>query len=244
MTSRLPPQLGLLLGKALCAFVVFGATSVVVAMLLLSGVDPAAHRDATIERQIAAQLVGCLFLLCLVAFAPPLVGWRIDRKGALHALLAYACVLPLWFLFVVGWVWALGMLGHPPQPQEHLDYFARPHRLMPFLVVLLTVCVVQPIAEEALFRGYLTDALEALFGTRLGNLACAALFGVVHGLDKGLPAVVERAPALFLLGLLFARLRQLGGSLAWPALAHILHNMVMVGLVTFDPRGFDNLLRR
>jgi membrane protease YdiL (CAAX protease family) len=224
---------GLAWAKAVFAFVAF-VLPVALAGPWLASVDRVKDPDGWVQRALAAQLGGCVVLLAFCAFVRPSASWRISGRLVLRAAAAYLCFLVPWMLIVLGYASLLQAAGKPIEAQPHLMYFTRTHALgSPYLLALLTVCVVQPLAEEALFRGHLTDALTSVLGTRLGDLAGAVLFGLVH-------TPLQNAPPIVLLGLLFAVLRRRSGSLAPSALAHCLHNTAMVLLAGLEPRLLTN----
>ena len=227
---------GAMLATAVCSFAVFAVTAIVFGMVFVREIDKKAQPDLWIERTLAGQFAGCMALLIFAWFVPPRAHWRIDLRTAVRTIAGYLGFLVPWVLFVVAYTWAMQMLDYPVTAQDHLQYFVRPHGLTPaFALVLLTVCVIGPIAEEVVFRGHLTDALVATFGVAVGNLLSAILFGLLHGAAIAAP--------LALLGLLFQRLRHIHGSLAPPVLAHILHNTITVGLAMLDPKLLEALQR-
>jgi len=87
--------------------------------------------------------------------------------------------------------------------------------------LILTVGVVTPIVEEALYRGVLYGWLQGLLGRHLGILASAAIFAIEHhGLALG------SVPVSFVLGALFAWLYHRSHSL-WPSV--IVHGASNIG---------------
>ena len=81
----------------------------------------------------------------------------------------------------------------------------------------LLLCLLAPVSEEILFRGFVYQAGERIGGGRAALLLSAALFAAAHGTPmKALAAL----PAGLVLGC--ARLRE--GRLAAPILLHILAN--------------------
>ncbi len=87
--------------------------------------------------------------------------------------------------------------------------------------VVLAVCVVTPLWEEALFRGAFFSGFSRRLGAPLAILATAALFAAVHALPPALPY-------LFVLGLGLAWLRWFHRNLWAPIVVHAVNN----GIVT------------
>jgi len=88
------------------------------------------------------------------------------------------------------------------------------------LVVLLTVTVPVPFAEEVFFRGFAYRLLRARWGPPAAMGVTAVGFALVHGLEPAawLPVVP--------VGLVFALLAEWSGSLWPPVLAHSMVNGV------------------
>lgn len=184
-----------------------------------------------VERKVLATGGGFLPLLALALLLrrDPRFPWRIAPRRLLHAVAVYTLCLVPWFVFASTLhPWLMELLGQPAPVQEQLRYFGEPHpHGATFALMLGIVCVVGPVAEEVLFRGFVHNALERILGVRLALVLGAALFGLLHGLPFALP--------LALLGLLFGWLRVRYGSLAAPALAHALHNSLTVLLTSVNP---------
>lgn len=83
--------------------------------------------------------------------------------------------------------------------------------------------------EESIFRGALTDGLEAAFGPRQALAIQAVAFGAAHwhGVPRGVAGVLLATVYGLMLGLLRARTR---GLLA-PMLAHLFANLVVFSLL-------------
>ena len=87
-----------------------------------------------------------------------------------------------------------------------------------WVVVLLCVCLLPAIVEEALFRGVLTEAF-ARHSVWLGALVPSLLFGIFH-FD------LAQSAGTAVLGLGFAAARLYTGSMLAPAVAHGLNNLL------------------
>ncbi len=87
------------------------------------------------------------------------------------------------------------------------------------LVVLLGGAIMAPLVEEIFFRGFVFAGLRGRWGWQKAALVSAGLFALAHIIPT------SWAP-IFILGLIFAFLYQLSGSI-WPAiLMHMLTNSV------------------
>jgi uncharacterized protein len=91
--------------------------------------------------------------------------------------------------------------------------------------MLLLIAGLVPIAEELLFRGMLYPLLRARMGPAAAIVLNAALFAMAHVL----PILI---PALFVVGLLLAFLREWSGSVVPCILYHMLQNAISTFAIT------------
>jgi uncharacterized protein len=94
------------------------------------------------------------------------------------------------------------------------------------IAVGLLVCVAAPITEEIFFRGFLFAALWKRFGWVAGALVSGLIFGFIH--VGGTAA--HFLPLLALLGVLFAVLYRVTGSLLPCIGLHALNNAIALGV--------------
>lgn len=182
---------------------------------------------------LATALGGVAMLAFAVRF-PPTVAW-----GRARLVRTVGCYLPFaaaWVSFVVGYLAAMRGLGQPVPPQPALDQLAQQGLTAATLPTVLGAVVLAPVVEEVLFRGYLLDVLLRVLRPWFAQLLTAAAFGAVHGLGYALPLAV--------LGLFFGWLRQRTAAL-WPsAVAHALHNGLVVAVAIAWPASLDLLYPR
>lgn len=224
-----------LFARALLGFLCFAFPPTLI-LLVWQQLAPAANEDRLLERVFAAHFTAALLVLALASWLRPEADWRMRLRTAVRTTATYLSFLVLWMLGVWAYGVLLERLGHPLTPQPHLLYFTRgPHFEFGFVLALVTVTVFGPLAEEIVFRGYLSEALRRVLGTWTGEVLAALLFGLLHGLENALPIAA--------LGFFFALLRRNSGSLAPAALAHILHNSVTVALAMAAPKLLPTLHR-
>jgi len=195
----------------------------------LVGADvEAIAKDVSIR--MGAMSVAALALLLLTRAMPP--GPTLLPLRPIQVVLRFVPFYLAWAVFAVGCLALLRALGASTEPQEQLVYLQQ-HRFVHWggVAVTLGVVVFGPLAEEILFRGYLQELCVACVGERAGILACAALFGVVHGAAYALPIAV--------FGWFLGDLRRRHGSLLAPWLAHAMFNAVSVFLVLYWPDFLD-----
>ena len=98
-------------------------------------------------------------------------GWKAFQYICIGIGLQYVAVLIYAVLKYVGQ--GLGM----EFPEVSFDYFQTGQSTM---LVLLYTCILAPITEELLFRGFLLKSLSVV-STRFGVIVTALLFGLMHG---------------------------------------------------------------
>jgi membrane protease YdiL (CAAX protease family) len=139
---------------------------------------------------------------------PPGVGWK--SAGAMLVLLLVA-------FLIMSVIWAAIF---NPKPEELLKQLGANETTSLLLLSAALTCVVAPICEEFLFRGYVFTALRSWRGTWPAAVITGLLFGAVHA---------GSAPALDLvplagLGFGLCLLYRYTGSLYPCIVAHSLNN--------------------
>ena len=217
-------------GRALGACAVY-FTVVMLAMGLLrvpplsDGVVP------NVEGGVLAMLFGVAALLVYAAYFPPPVRWL--QRGVLgRAAATYAVFLLVWVpLAMIVYPWVLRHLDAPLAAQPTLRYLAEPSlvRSTPrSITVIAMACLIVPLAEEILFRGYVQEMLKRFMPTTTAVVVAAVLFGLAHDVEYAVP--------IGFLGLLFGVLKERCGCLAVSVFAHALHNTITVVLVICFPQ--------
>ncbi|MDA0374994.1 MAG: CPBP family intramembrane metalloprotease [Planctomycetota bacterium] len=214
---------------AACTFLALVVTSTVLLFLITGGdVDPDGSAGQ-VEIGMLAQLGGSIAALLLALAWPHALPWRGDG-AVLGPLVRYACALPVWLVIAVGTSLVWSALGWPLADQPHLSYFADAEPGFAWIGVLAAVCVVGPVLEELIFRGFLLEGLAARHGVPIAVSVSSVLFGLVH-VGAGTVLILP----ISALGALFAWLRLRHGGLLAPILAHVAHNSLMVTVVTLAP---------
>jgi len=118
-------------------------------------------------------------------------------------------------LFNVGYAALLGLFDLQIQPDITMAFENTNYPL----ILLFGGAVVAPIVEELFFRGFVFAGLRGRWSWQTAAVVSAGLFALVHFVPTSILPI-------FLLGLIFAVLYQLSGSI-WPAiLMHMLTNTV------------------
>jgi membrane protease YdiL (CAAX protease family) len=209
----------LVLGFAFLVALPFGADAIV----LTGGegeLSPIGAAVLLLSTQVALLLVSWLLVFRPGALAglPSLPG----RNAAAAVTAGLGWGLGAWVgaTVVAGAVIAgLQAIGIEPEPQVAGKAIAT---VDPWLVVL-SVVIMAPVAEEVFFRGVVFNALRREVGRRWAFLGSAALFGVIH---LELVGVVP----LFLLGLALAWIYERTDNLLAPVAMHATVNAISVAL--------------
>jgi membrane protease YdiL (CAAX protease family) len=125
---------------------------------------------------------------------------------------------------VVALVYSL--LVDTSQKQDILDQLGANRSGAYLAASAIVVCVLAPIAEELLFRGFFFPALRTAMPTLLAAVSTGVLFGLVHVIGTPFPLIVPLAVLGFLLCLLYLHT----GSLLPCMALHSLNNSIAFGL--------------
>ena len=106
-----------------------------------------------------------------------------------------------------------------------------------YLLAFFTLVIVAPIAEEAIFRGYLYGKLRKRAPLWVGMLVVSILFAALHmnwsdGTLKGLNVAVD----VFVLSLVMCSLREVTGSIWAGILLHMMKNGLAFYLLFINPQ--------
>ena len=110
-------------------------------------------------------------------------------------------------------------LGFEPAAQDIVRELAENPNLMVRGMIILAACVVAPVVEETLFRGFLYPALRQGTDAPFATIFTAVLFGAVHGTLAGLVP-------LALLGVMLVLAYEWSRGLALPVAIHALFNVL------------------
>jgi membrane protease YdiL (CAAX protease family) len=167
------------------------------------------------------------------------IGWTAGRQPALEPLLGvgvWAAALPLVLVGVVTY-FVLTLIErhlgvHPSSPSHpivgwlvHSDWWVR-------LQVAADACVLAPLVEETMFRGFLyrhlreaTSPVGAAGSVLFSALVSGLVFAIIH------PQGVLFVPVLLALAVAFALAREWRGTLVPPMVAHAITNGLALLLV-------------
>ncbi|HTL71633.1 MAG TPA: CPBP family intramembrane glutamic endopeptidase [Candidatus Eisenbacteria bacterium] len=179
-------------------------------------------------------VVGLLLWLVRRRFGRPLseigLTTRDFPRQAAAGLVTYLAALPVLVLVLALTQLVAQLVSYkfPPQPVVEMYLREEKHGTLAFFTIF--VAVLGPVMEEIFFRGFAYKAFRTRFGVRYAALVTAVIFAALHA------SVIAFVP-IFLLGLYLTYLYEKTGSLVPGMTAHILHNLLMVGLTL----GFKSL---
>ena len=151
-----------------------GDQSGAVRTIMNSGIYMALHCLILAGSNVLVALLGCRRIrqpLGGLFRTTDFSGWKAFQYICIGIGLQYVAVLIYAVLKYVGQ--GLGM----EFPEVSFDYFQTGQSTM---LVLLYTCILAPITEELLFRGFLLKSLSVV-STRFGVIVTALLFGLMHG---------------------------------------------------------------
>ena len=187
-----------------------GGQSGAVRTIMNSGIYMALHCLILAGSNVLVALLGCRRIrqsLGGLFRTTDFSGWKAFQYICIGIGLQYVAVLIYAVLKYVGQ--GLGM----EFPEVSFDYFQTGQSTM---LVLLYTCILAPITEELLFRGFLLKSLSVV-STRFGVIVTALLFGLMHGnVQQGILGV--------LVGLFLGKIVIRHNSLTPSILVHIALN--------------------
>lgn len=169
----------------------------------------------------AVSLVGTVFSFLLFLLLMPRwisLRWLNKRPWVALGLRSVAPDQPSSFVALLrGLFWSVLLLALVVLPLllGHWAQFQRPDSVRLLLDAFVLLFGVG-FAEELLFRGWLWEELNGLFGAKTGIISQAAIFSIVHTrFNLGVWPMLGLLSGLFLLGLVLALRRRLDHGSLW-----------------------------
>jgi membrane protease YdiL (CAAX protease family) len=167
--------------------------------------------------------------------------WLLSVQGRIRWRFLFAC-LGLSFVALVATLVVGSAL--PGQNDDTSGHASLDRTAVAYLLVILVLTPLQATGEEFMFRGYLTQALGALFRHRwVPVLVTGLMFGIAHGLGQSLPVFFGR----FAFGVVAGYLAIRTGGLEAGMAMHLLNNWLSLSLAailgtmgsSLNPTGGD-----
>lgn len=205
-----------------------GAFAGALALGIIAAIGGASLEDTPGWVNIAATVVQDLSLIAAAVFFARIAG-RVrpadfglrPTPAAAGAGLAFVCLVAF-FLFTASWVALTN--AHEPS-KDLLDELGVSQSTLSLLGAVALVCVVAPMAEEFVFRGYFFTAMRGWRGMWPAAIVTGLAFGAIH---LGSTSVVFLIPLAFF-GFALCVLYDRTGSL-YPGIgAHAVNNAIAFG---------------
>ncbi|HEY3266653.1 MAG TPA: type II CAAX endopeptidase family protein [Armatimonadota bacterium] len=158
------------------------------------------------------------------------LGWNV-RSAIVRAVAGYVAMFPLVlgaFLITALGLMAFPHVQNPANPAAEWATKAKPGQV-PFIYIV--ACVIAPIVEELVFRGFVFRGLEKRYGVFVGALASAMIFAGMHPqMPFGFPPLVAFAFAM-------CYVYRASGSLVPGMLIHAANNALVLTIARLAMGG-------
>jgi len=134
----------------------------------------------------------------------------------------YAVFIALMFLFAAAAKGLVGDVGPLSSAAENL--LASGHRPWDLVIFAVLVCVIAPIVEETIFRGYVYAGIRRFLSPRQAMVVGGVLFAIVH-------LSIEALLVITLIGIALCYLYEHSRSLLPGIIAHGLHNGLVLAVL-------------
>ncbi len=134
-------------------------------------------------------------------------------------LFGYLCVLPIFFLILIGLVLLARLMAYEPPPHPLVEIFLEEEKRAPALIgySIFLGSIAGPILEELFFRGFCYPILRRNWGTKLALVLTALFFAFIHQNEFAFIPI-------FILGIGLGLLYETRKNLIAPITMHIVHN--------------------
>lgn len=180
----------------------FSISSIMIEAVLIPMILLFIYLDGSLERTKELLRIGSLNRGLFLGFGIPIIAMIVDNI----AVLIYAILFILFF-------------GEPTTITELPGGTSWESSTAALILTFISICILTPISEELLFRGYMLDALNRLHGKWPAIIISAVIFGLVH-FD---PFTIGMAT---IGGVIYGWIRIRTGSLVPGIVAHAMWNTV------------------
>jgi len=185
----------------------FSISSIIIEIILLPMILLFIYVDGSLERTRDLMRFGSMRRCLTIGFAIPVVAMIIDNI----LVLIYAVIF-------------IAIFGEPTVP-ELPGGTSWESSNTSLILTFISICILTPISEELLFRGYILDSINRIHGKWPAILLSSLLFGLVH-FD---PYIIGMAT---IGGVIYGWIRIRTGSLIPGIVAHAMWN-TMALVVTY-----------
>jgi len=176
----------------------------------------------TLAQGLALLVGGAILVRILGAELDTVVGPRLSTARASRLAIFYITTVLARGLLVLTVIWSTFPDSRPVPDAGASALFEAASGTSGTLLVLVTVGLVAPLAEEVVFRGVLLPGLARRMRPGLALVATSFVFAVFHIPSHGIGAVMPG-----LLGLVFGWARLRTGGLTAPVVLHAANNLLV-----------------
>ena len=177
-----------------------------------------------LDQEIASLTLFAVIFLTFVLFTYRVLPWRDPIISFIKGVLSYFLIWPFIFLWAFGVEWIL---------KNYFDIVPRDQDAVQILkmkggsyTLILFICLIVPIIEETLFRGYLQQGLKSFIPEKLAIITTALIFALFHFSPQQSGSNITIVTSLFWLACFMGYMVERTGSL-WTSIGlHATFNTV------------------
>lgn len=187
-------------------------------------VIPFVRQRVPADQEIVSLTLFSLIFLLFVFFTYRVLPWRQPVPSFLKGALSYLVVWPFVFLWAFAVEWVLkNVLGVELHDQDAVQILKMKKGSIPLIAF---ICLIVPMIEEILFRGYLQQGLKSVISERKAIVLTALIFALFHFSPGQSGSNITIVSSLFLLACVMGYLVERTGSL-WSSIGlHATFNTV------------------
>ncbi len=176
------------------------------------------------EQEIASLSLFAVIFFIYVLFTYRALPWRAPLTSFLKGALSYFLVWPFIFVWAYGLEWILkNYFEIVPRDQDAVQILKMKGGSIP---LILFICLIVPMIEETLFRGYLQQGLKSIVSEKYAIFATALIFAFFHYSPSQSGSNITILTSLFWLACFMGYLVERTGSL-WTSIGlHATFNTV------------------
>ncbi|MFH1305077.1 MAG: type II CAAX endopeptidase family protein [Candidatus Omnitrophota bacterium] len=181
---------------------------------------------STLVMNTAGIIIILYFIIRKHGQSPRDAGLTLKKSSSafFYAVIGYIAFVPILIAIMLMTFSVMKFLKFHPPMQPIVQVLTEEKEMPVLWFSVIFAAVLGPITEEIFFRGFMYKAVRKRFGIFCGMISTAVLFSLLHTHIAGFLPIVA-------LGLLLAWLYEKTGSLVASMSVHIMHNVVMIGLV-------------
>jgi len=193
-------------------------------LLSYAVIIPFLRKSLPIDQEIASLTLFSVIFLTFVLFTYRVLPWKDPLVSFFKGVLSYIFVWPFIFLWAFGIEWVLKtFFDIVPRDQDAVQILRMKGGSIP---LILFICLIVPMIEEMLFRGYLQQGLKSVIPEKTAIVLTALIFAFFHFSPSQSGSNITILTSLFWLACFMGYLVERTGSL-WTSIGlHAAFNTV------------------